>query len=133
MRHELLIVDDDPVVLLILEKMVVRSFFHPQPIICQTASEAIQYINQNTSDKLDFLIMLDINMPGMNGWEMMDELFAKSKKPPVKVVIVTSSINKSDRLKAANYPCVVDYIEKPVFVERLLKLKHNESLSNIFG
>lgn len=133
LNTDLLIVDDDPVVLMILEKMILKSYFHPRPVVFQTGYEMLHYLKERSNIDHDYLIMLDINMPDISGWEVMDDLLIHGGKEKFKVVIVTSSINKADRKKAQNYPCVIEYLEKPVFLDRLMHLKELEQLKGAFG
>ena len=62
----------------------------------------LDYILANKDKDKVFLILLDINMPVMNGWEFLDQLNTIVIKPLVKVVIVTSSIDSADKDKAKN-------------------------------
>jgi len=71
-----------------------------------------------TANEVDFpdIILLDINMPKMNGWEFMDEF--RKIKPNLKrtpsIFVVTSSENSNDKNKANDYEEIIDYIVKPV-------------------
>ena len=68
----------------------------------------------NKDEAKVFLIVLDINMPVMNGWEFLDKLNTIAIKPLVKVIIVTSSIDSSDKDKAKEYDQVFEFMEKPL-------------------
>lgn len=59
------------------------------------------------------LILLDINMPGMGGHAFLAE-FTKSHTPTSVVAMLTSSAQESDKQRCLRYPCVVDYIVKPL-------------------
>lgn len=69
------------------------------------------------------LVLLDINMPGMNGFEVLDEL-AKNQEITVnlKVVMHTSSCHPEDVEKAKQFKFVDDYVEKPLSVQKLDQL-----------
>jgi len=76
--------------------------------------------------------MLDINMPIMNGWDFMDAIKEKGMDKNVSVIILTSSINNADKIKAKKYDMVVDYVEKPLSIEHLNRLKTKADIKELF-
>jgi DNA-binding LytR/AlgR family response regulator len=74
------------------------------------ALEAIKYLNQNEVD----LIFLDIHMPDFTGFDFIETL----KNPP-KIILTTSDTNFA--IQAFEYDCIVDYLVKPVTIERFEK------------
>jgi len=68
------------------------------------------------------IILLDINMPVMNGWEFLDAVQEKHFRDKIFVAMVTSSINSQDANTAQKYPQVIDYIEKPLRKEAFAHL-----------
>ncbi len=60
------------------------------------------------------LILLDINMPGHNGWHLLDALRQNplARKPVISMV--TTSANPDDRKRAQDYPEVDDFLTKPM-------------------
>ena len=70
------------------------------------------------------LILLDLNMPIMDGWEFLDEFSIKYAAifQTVKIAIVSSSVNPADFQKAKEYPFVIDFISKPISVDILRKI-----------
>jgi DNA-binding LytR/AlgR family response regulator len=75
-----------------------------------SAIEAIKYLNQNEVD----LIFLDIHMPGFNGFD-----FIQTLKNPPKIILTTSDSNFA--IHAFEYDCIVDYLVKPITLERFQK------------
>ena len=67
------------------------------------------------------LIFLDINMPGMNGWEFLEEYnkLDKEIQSRVMVIMLTTSDNPDDSMRAKTWGFVSDYITKPLTKERL--------------
>ncbi|MEQ3665908.1 LytTR family DNA-binding domain-containing protein [Olleya sp.] len=74
------------------------------------AMQAIKYLNQNEVD----LIFLDIHMPDFTGFDFIETL----KNPP-KIVLTTSDPNFA--IQAFEYDCIVDYLVKPITLERFKK------------
>lgn len=76
---------------------------------------------QHSPDLLPDIIFLDINMPEMDGWEMMDRLceLLPQQSHSISIYIVSSSIAASDREKAKSYPEVTGFLIKPIVPETL--------------
>jgi CheY-like chemotaxis protein len=70
------------------------------------------------------LILLDINMPVMDGWQFIESFLVM--KPQIQkeitIYVVSSSIAPSDKDKAYSYTAIAGFISKPLDVETLQKL-----------
>jgi CheY-like chemotaxis protein len=109
------------------------NFFHEREIKKQnpativisknSGKEGLDYLKatNNTENTLPELIFLDINMPGMNGWEFLDAYHNLDKDIQSKVIVVmlTTSDNPDDEAKAKNWDFISDYITKPLTKEIL--------------
>ncbi|OGU30183.1 MAG: hypothetical protein A2057_05810 [Ignavibacteria bacterium GWA2_35_9] len=86
-----------------------------------TGLEALEYLQSKKEniDMLPDLIFLDINMPGMNGWDFLQEYERLDKELQSRVIIImlTTSDNDDDVARAKAWSFVSDYITKPLTEE----------------
>lgn len=132
MTLKTLIVDDDPVIAFIHENVVAESQLAVQPTSASNGQEALEHISANMAGDVAYLVLLDINMPVMNGWQFLDALDETSFAEQVYVVVVTSSVDRADHEKARQYERVFDYIEKPISIESCRRIKDIPALSELF-
>lgn len=123
MAKNLLIVDDDPIFRTIAKRLVSSSIPEKDIKEFENGKLACEYLRAHKSEIKAAQILLDINMPVMNGWEFLDACIAEVKRPNLDIYIVTSSVDKADKQKATSYSIVKDYIEKPLSKEFILSLK----------
>ena len=124
---DVFIVDDDKVYHFILKKLFSKNNLNINPSFYINGLEAIEVIKGkiDSGKELPDLILLDINMPIMDGWQFLDE-FRKTKTPnddKTTIYLVSSSDNISDINKAKEYQDQVqDYFFKPMTAEDLFKI-----------
>lgn len=123
------IIDDDPVYQTITHKRLTRRELAGNVLIFCDGQEAIEFFRLRGSDPqlLPDLILLDLNMPIMDGWDFLDEyrtLLPQLKKK-VAICVVTSSISPEDSERALNSQGVIAFISKPVSDEELVHLFHS--------
>jgi CheY-like chemotaxis protein len=114
MKLKVLIVDDDEIILVLHKVRVRKSGLDTQPTCLLNGAEALDYIKANDDPDTHFLLLLDINMPKMNGWELLRALDSSNLKAKISVAMVTSSIDQNDRDLAAENKLVFGYFEKPL-------------------
>ena len=110
---EILVVDDTPENLRLLVKILHDKKYKVRPV--PTGNMALKVVENFSPD----LVLLDINMPGLNGYETCVE-FKKNQKLKEVPIIFLSAMNETiDKLKAFEVGGV-DYITKPYQVEEVL-------------
>ncbi len=123
----ILLVDDDEINNFISIKLIKKALLNTDIMAClhgKYAIDLLQDIQKNDPSKLPDYILLDINMPIMNGWEFLDEYTRLNIDPlgKCKVYIISSSVFSNDINKARSYPVVKDFISKPLNVEKIKEL-----------
>lgn len=118
---EILVVDDDKIVSL-MHKHLLSNHLQP-PISFFNGKKALDYLCSKNKPGKNFLLLLDINMPVLNGWDFLKELRKNSLACSIYVVLVTSSICTVDKRMAQEFEQVIGFCHKPLKVAHLEKLK----------
>ena len=111
------LIDDQPIANFITRKLLeiegyeenIRDFTNP--------IEALAIVEK---EKENALIFLDLNMPKMTGWEFLEEM--RQKGIQHRTIILTSSTSKLDHQKELEYPCVLEYVVKPLNKQKFVLL-----------
>src|SRR5690606_26651961 len=123
MKIKFLLIDDDKISLLISKKYMVVSGLKEiveDVIVFDKPQDALDYIYSEKSNKEPsfFWILLDINMPEINGWEFLRLVDSNELGNMLKVIVLTSSISEDDKNRAASFNTVFGYISKPLDLEK---------------
>lgn len=135
MPELILCVDDDPITLMLCKMVISKSGFAKEIITAQNGEEALNYFDDLKLNNLGAeikrypeLIMLDLNMPVMGGWEFLDH-FSENGYTSVfndcKVIVLSSTIDPDDIEKSKAYPMVLNFLSKPITKEMLENLKNS--------
>lgn len=135
MMEQILCIDDDPITLMLSRKVIEKSSFSDEIITAQNGEEALLYFNTLKYSKAKIvkkpqLIFLDLNMPVMGGWEFLDYFTspAYDEFNSINVIVLSSTINPEDLLKAKKYPIIKDFLSKPITKAMLEYLKNKMDL-----
>lgn len=115
---KIMIVDDSESDQFFTQRVVKRYDSDIDHVTAYDGKEALSILESDNPD----IILLDINMPLMNGHEFLEAYNKKGGDKSV-IVMLTSSSQELDKEKASQYPFVKDYIVKPLKEEDLKKLE----------
>lgn len=128
--HKLVvIIDDDPISILVCETMLRKSEFTEKIKTFNNATDALAYLKNHYDEGnvLPDFIFLDIQMPEISGWDFM-EAYSQFSNIPVRtphVVMLSATFDPDDQRKANANNLIINFISKPITKEAL----HNLSKS----
>jgi CheY-like chemotaxis protein len=126
----ILLVDDDIATNYINSLVIRNAEIDAEIKILETAKSALEFLTCS-GDYSDIaeppcpgLILLDINMPVMSGWDFMDEYekLPAEQKAKYVVVMLSSSLNRDDMEKASNNKDIAAFLHKPLEEKDILSL-----------
>ena len=127
---EILLVEDDLVTTMLHERVVNKVLPDTQLRKFNNGQAVSDFIYANNTPDKSYLVLLDLSMSIMDGWEFLDELNTKESGCKLAVVLVTTSVNPDDFLKSRDYPQVFGFFGKPFTVENLEEvLRHDAVLA----
>jgi len=112
-RKEILVVDDSETNLILLQAVLEDAGYHV--VLMDDSSKAVEYIRQHKPD----LILLDLLMPDLDGFDLLERLNNGTGPPPSPVVVVTAYSNQENDRKAKELGAV-DVVNKPINISSFI-------------
>ncbi len=120
----ILLIDDDEIFIFLTSKLLQSISEVGNISVSYSAMEAINYLEMIDQKGFPDIILLDLNMPGLSGWDFLEFysiLHPKFKKQPL-LYVVSSSIAANDTERALKLRGVSGYIAKPINTDSLKKI-----------
>ncbi|UJH66690.1 response regulator [Allomuricauda sp. SCSIO 65647] len=119
----ILLIDDDEVTNYVNSILFKKADCCEKLEICQDGQAALNFLNNCIAQRTHFpeIILLDINMPKMSGWEFIDEYIKieKAYRQNTAVVMLTTSLNVKDEVFLQHYEEVRAFCHKPLSVGQI--------------
>lgn len=109
LNEKILLVDDEPAIRQILTRLLTGEGYNVLPVT--NGTEAVEFASRAEFD----LVLLDLNMPGLDGWETFEQLTAKH--PLLPIIVITARPNQRFTALAAGIGALM---EKPLDLQKLL-------------
>ncbi|GAB3893987.1 response regulator [Larkinella knui] len=125
------VVDDDPVFQFLTCKLIEKIVVGHELFSFNDGQDALDFIQTNRTHLhvLPELILLDINMPILNGWQFLDhfKLLGATGYQPI-IYMVSSSMDQADVLKSQTYMELKGYLTKPLSRQQLTELLNDNDV-----
>ena len=126
-KKSIWIIDDDSIFQIIIQKLISKANIFENVETYSNGEEAFLAIKNilNKDKQLPDIILLDIEMPIMDGWAFMAEIsvFKQNfEEKKTSIFISSSSIAIDDKLKAEKNPCIKGFLSKPITLPDLIKI-----------
>lgn len=122
-----MLVDDSETDIFLHSIIIEQASFASNILTFEDGRDALNYLMSHKDDpeKLPCLLLLDLNMPLMNGLKFLEEWekFPEDIQKKCKIVMLSSSENPKDIEAATSNKYVLDYFVKPLSTEALEKVK----------
>lgn len=115
------IIDDDKIFVFVLKKYLEKNENFNQVLDFKNGEEVIKLLSEK-NNQLPDIILLDINMPVIDGWQFLEQIEELPHKDKLNVFIMSSSIDANDIEKSKSFSTVKDFISKPINNEKLNSL-----------
>ncbi|MBI3521158.1 MAG: response regulator [Bacteroidetes bacterium] len=127
-----MLVDDNKIDLFIHNEFIKQMNIAHTVLDYSFATEALKFLEESDESLWPQLILLDIHMPIMNGFDFLEKYveLPAQRREKCHIVIVSSSLDTGDKMRAKESPHVLALIEKPLNTEKLkILLKENKIIS----
>ena len=118
--QHVLLVDDDDIFNMLHGEVLKRLIPNVQIDIFKSGEEVLNYFKQEPDKRFD-LLFLDIRMPVMGGFEVLDEMGKMNTErfTNTRIYVLSSTLDDRDLQRAKETPLVTDFIGKPMSFDTL--------------
>lgn len=123
----IMLIDDNRIDNFFHERVIKKTNAAKTIVVKESGQEALDHLLQGSSCEQPDVIFLDINMPGMNGWEFLEHYkeLDKHLQTAMVVIMLSTSENPDDKARAKTQGILSDYKSKPLTKEMLEEVLSN--------
>jgi CheY-like chemotaxis protein len=111
---EIMVVDDEPDIVFIVKAMLKREGYKVTEAL--SGEECLEKLEKEKPD----LILMDVMMPGLDGWETCKKIKEGKKTKSIPVVMLTVKTGEEDKIRSFQYAHCDGHIDKPIIKEKLI-------------
>jgi CheY-like chemotaxis protein len=134
MIDKVMVVDDTGIDLLMTTQILKKANFAEDIIAFESVAEALNYFKTHKNDvgRLPDVLFLDINMPGMDGFDFLDQFvrFPGIIKKHCAIIMASSTIAGKDLKRLNDYPIITKFFPKPLTLQNIEELKQIIAVRN---
>lgn len=108
------LIDDSDIDLFVQRRLIEINNLASRVVTYNSPVNALKELESSLQAEGRNLVLLDLNMPILDGFDFLDKFNASAKAQNVKFIVLTSSSSSLDREKATKYGNVIDFISKPL-------------------
>lgn len=118
------LIDDDEIAIYLADKVIQKVEFSQEVEKFTDGHSALRHLEfcLRIKENLPDLILFDLNMPNMNGWDFVQAFSQIKGATDIPTFIFTSAITPAEMEKAKTYPCIKGTILKPLCIQKLNKI-----------
>lgn len=123
--YHFILIDDSKLDCFIGEKIIAGTGACASFTAFMDANDALSFIENRAIDQHRVIVLLDIQMPLMTGFEFIEKfeaMLSEEQQANYIVNLLSSSINQEDMVRAQSYKSVHSFLNKPLNKERLLEM-----------
>lgn len=121
MSKVICIIDDDPIYQFLVSKIIGNSKAGHDVLFFRNGKEALDYFSMDLEKNLPEIILLDLEMPVMDGWDFLKEI-DNLHIDNTSIYIVSSSISHEDQEKVKSFPKIKGHFSKPINAALIKKI-----------
>lgn len=129
-KPDFLLIEDNLIDQLVAQQLLKKVLNIEQVIIANNGLEGLNWLTQNHKQNQKLIILLDIQMPIMNGFEFLNEFQKLNEeiKKETQIYVISSTLNPDEIKQIKRNKNVTDFLNKPLPAEELKRQLISNSL-----